>query len=134
MSIPKAPFGTHLLVDLHGISAARLGDGAALETLLRAAALAAGATVVGSHFHSFGGDFGVTGVVLLAESHVSIHTWPESAFAAVDLYLCGNADPDRALEVLFDALKPAHRRILRALRGPHVDADQRRGSRNRSPW
>jgi S-adenosylmethionine decarboxylase len=134
MSNPEAPFGTHVLVDLHGISAARLRDGAALEALLRAAAQAAGATVLGSHFHSFGRDLGVTGVVLLAESHVSIHTWPESAFAAVDLYLCGNADPDRALDVLIDGLEPAHRRTLRAPRGPQVNAHQRRGSRNRSPW
>ncbi len=132
MSSPKAPFGMHILADLHGISAARLRDGAALESLLRTAALAAGATVLGSHFHRFGGDLGVTGVVLLAESHISIHTWPECGFAAVDLYLCGS-DPDRALKVLTDALEPAHRRTRRATRGLNADADQRRGRRNRRP-
>jgi S-adenosylmethionine decarboxylase proenzyme len=65
-----------------------------------------GGTGSGGHFHAFGSDQGVTGVVLLAESHISIHTWPEFGFVATDIFMCGKADPERALEVIRKALKP----------------------------
>ena len=103
--------GSHVLADLHGISPALLCDGKELENLLRAAAHSAGAHVLASHFHSFGTHLGVTGVVLLAESHISIHTWPEYAFAAADIFMCGNSDPARALAVLMDALAPTRREV-----------------------
>jgi S-adenosylmethionine decarboxylase len=99
--------GTHLLADLSGIAPALLADCAAIEALLRAASLAAGARIVHSHFHPFGPGLGVTGVVLLAESHISIHTWPENGYAAVDIFMCGAAMPERALDVLREALAPA---------------------------
>lgn len=92
--------GAHLLADLHGVPAAALGDADALEALLTRAAGAAGATVVFAHFHAFGDGGGITGVVLLAESHISIHTWPEHGFAAIDIFMCGAADADRALSVI----------------------------------
>ena len=60
-----------------------------------------------SHFHPFGPGLGVTGVVLLAESHISIHTWPEQGYAAIDIFMCGAAEPQRALDVLREALAPA---------------------------
>jgi len=50
--------------------------------------------------HNFGEGSGVTGVVLLAESHISIHTWPELKYAAVDIFMCGACDPQRAIPVL----------------------------------
>ena len=105
---PHLPLGTHLLADLSGIAPERLRDGAALERLLRTAATTAGAQVLHSHFHSFGAGQGVTGVVLLAESHISIHTWPECSFAAVDIFMCGAARPQLALDVIKDALQAAH--------------------------
>ena len=98
------PRGRHLLADLHGVAPERLTNPAAIETLLRAAADAAGSTPVGGHFHPFGPGLGVTGVLLLKESHISIHTWPEHGFAAVDVFMCGAARPDKAVEAIAAAL------------------------------
>ena len=115
---PHLPLGTHLLADLSGIAPERLRDGAALEQLLRGAAIAAGAQVLHSHFHSFGAGMGVTGVVLLAESHISIHTWPECGFAAVDIFMCGAARPQLALGAIKDALQAPHCQLQSVLRAP----------------
>jgi S-adenosylmethionine decarboxylase len=117
MNSADSPVGTHLLADLHGVDADLLQDGSALESLLRRAAEVAGARVLFSHFHSFGAGDGVTGVVLLAESHISIHTWPESGLAAADIFMCGLADPGRALKVLIDGLAPAHQSVHILARG-----------------
>lgn len=109
--------GVHVLADLQGIEPALLRDGAALEAALRAAAYGAGAQVLASHFHSFGTNQGVTGVVLLAESHISIHTWPEFAFAAADIFMCGRSQPKRALKLLVQSLAPTRQEIRTAVRG-----------------
>lgn len=101
------PQGTHLLADLSGVAGDRLNDPAAIDQLLRRAALAAGATVLSGSFHHFGNNHGVTGVVLLAESHISIHTWPESGFAALDIFMCGQARPALALNVITAGLQAA---------------------------
>ena len=105
--------GSHTLLDYYGCDAVLLGDAGRLEHILRAAAEAAGAVILAAHFHHFGAEAGVTGVLLLAESHLSIHTWPEHRFAALDLYFCGG-DMDSACRVLEIALRPAHngRRII----------------------
>jgi S-adenosylmethionine decarboxylase len=117
MKAADSPVGSHLLADLHGVDADLLQDGVALESLLRRAAEVAGARVLSSHFHSFGAADGVTGVVLLAESHISLHTWPESGLAAADIFMCGSAHPGRALEVLIDGLAPAHQSVHIVARG-----------------
>ncbi|MGV7211022.1 adenosylmethionine decarboxylase [Oxalobacteraceae bacterium A2-2] len=102
------PAGLHLLADLSGIAdVSKLGDCVALEALLRDAAAAAGARVLHSQFHGFGESAGVTGVVLLAESHISIHTWPEHGFAAVDIFMCGGAQPELALAHIEAGLRPS---------------------------
>jgi len=88
--------GKHLLLDLDGADVAGLLDASGIEALLREAALLAGATVIHGHFHHFGTGMGVTGVLLLRESHISIHTWPEHAYAAVDIFMCGDAQPEIA--------------------------------------
>jgi S-adenosylmethionine decarboxylase len=100
------PTGQHLLADLHDVDPALLRSAADIDTLLRAAAVAAGATVLHSHFHVFGEGQGVTGVVLLAESHISIHTWPEVGFAAADIFMCGAARPQLAMDMIKQALQP----------------------------
>ncbi len=87
--------GRHLLVEYHGCPSARLNDVGAVESILNDAAVAAGATVVQSAFHPFRPQ-GVSGVVILAESHLSVHTWPEAGYAAVDLYTCGAVDAEAA--------------------------------------
>jgi S-adenosylmethionine decarboxylase len=96
--------GTHLLVDLWG--ATRLDDPAHIDRALREAAVTAGATILHSHFHHFTPNGGVSGVVVLAESHISIHTWPERDYAAVDLFMCGACDPNDSIPVLRAAFSP----------------------------
>ena len=117
--------GIHWLVDCHGVDAAKLASADFLRRTLREAAEAAGATILFDHFHDFGGAVdgkaggaaGVTGVVLLAESHISIHTWPEFEFAAIDIFMCGLPAPERALAVLVEALAPSRQHIKTAARG-----------------
>jgi len=102
---PSTYDGRHLLADLYGCPV--LDDAALIETALRAAANSAGATVIGLHLHHFGDGQGVTGVALLAESHMSIHTWPEHGYAAIDIFLCGRRhDPAAALRTLSLHLAP----------------------------
>jgi S-adenosylmethionine decarboxylase len=80
-----------------------------IEQILRAAAAAANARVLGVHLHHFGERMGVTGVALLAESHLSIHTWPESGYAAVDVFTCGDHTmPESACRVLAEELRFIH--------------------------
>ena len=98
--------GLHLIGDLYGcICDSRLMlDAAYLEEFCKAQVAAAGLTSVGSLFHSFGEGGGVTGVVVLAESHLSIHTWPESGYVTLDVYVC-NYSPKA--QKLFDELQAA---------------------------
>ncbi len=97
--------GTHLLLDFWG--ARNLTDPAGIDAALRDAADAAGATILHSHFHHFGPDGGVSGVLVLAESHISIHTWPERDFAALDIFMCGSCNPYNSLPVLKAAFQPS---------------------------
>ena len=96
--------GMHLLVDLWG--ATNLDDPQHIDRKLREAATRAGATILHSHFHHFTPNGGVSGVIVLAESHISIHTWPEREFAAVDVFMCGACDPRDTLPVLREAFEP----------------------------
>jgi S-adenosylmethionine decarboxylase len=107
--------GIHLLIDLRGAS--RLDDAAHIGRALRESARVCGATVLHVNLHSFGEKSGVTGVALLAESHISIHTWPEENFAALDIFMCGACDPRRALPVLRDAFAPAEMNVTEMRRG-----------------
>ncbi|MEJ2609451.1 MAG: adenosylmethionine decarboxylase [Candidatus Thiodiazotropha sp.] len=101
--------GRHLIADFFG--AEHLQDSAHIERALLAAALAAGAKVLNSHIHDFDEGQGVTGVITLAESHISIHSWPEHDYAAIDIFMCGNANPLIALKSLEEALRPTKTNI-----------------------
>jgi S-adenosylmethionine decarboxylase len=107
--------GMHLLVDLWGAS--RLDEPAHIDAALREAAIIAGATILHSHFHHFTPNGGVSGVVVLAESHISIHTWPERDFAAVDIFMCGDCDPHKSIPVLKAAFKPSRADVGEQRRG-----------------
>ncbi len=97
--------GRHLIADLHGC--AGLDDVARIERALRAAVVAGGATIIDLRLHHFGPGQGVTGVALLAESHISVHTWPEHGYAALDFFLCGaRHDLDAALAAVVAELSP----------------------------
>lgn len=102
--------GTHLLLDLDDVAPSLLCDITRIESILREAAAVAGATVIHAHFHPFGPGQGVTGVLLLRESHISIHTWPEHCFAAVDIFMCGHAEPERAAACIEQAFAVRARR------------------------
>lgn len=106
--------GTHLLVDLWG--ARNLDDPAAIDRILRACAEASGATVLGGDFHRFQPN-GVSGILLLAESHISIHTWPEREFAALDVFMCGECDPYAGIEILKRAFAPEQITLTEHKRG-----------------
>ena len=107
--------GMHLLVDLWG--AANLADPDHIDAALREAAIAAGATILHSHFHHFSPNGGVSGVVVLAESHISIHTWPEAGYAALDVFMCGNTMPERCVPILRAAFAAKRVGVSELLRG-----------------
>ena len=89
--------GRHLLVELHGCHPDSLKKVDVVKDILVGAARACGATIVDVAFHEFN-PFGVSGVVVIAESHLSIHTWPEYRYAAVDIFTCGEViKPERAV-------------------------------------
>jgi S-adenosylmethionine decarboxylase len=111
--------GRHLLADFYGVAVCVLNDAQALEATLVAAAHAAGAVPLERRFHTFGGG-GVTGVVLLKESHISVHTWPEHGFAAVDVFMCGNARPEDAVAALKRAWQPARVVVRESGRGEEL--------------
>ncbi len=82
--------GRHLLAEFSGCDAAALGNLDRVTAAMLEAATRSGATIVTHSFHHFGGGGGVSGVVIIAESHLAIHTWPEYEFAAVDFFTCGD--------------------------------------------
>ncbi|MFC2150267.1 adenosylmethionine decarboxylase [Calditrichota bacterium] len=98
--MPKAVLGHQLLVEFFDCSPALLDDANYVREAMLDAAKATGATVVGELIHQFN-PYGVSGVIVIAESHFAIHTWPEYCYAAVDLFTCGDEiDPHRGFEVL----------------------------------
>ncbi len=107
--------GTHLIIDLWGAS--RLDELAHMEAAMRQAVKKAGATLLHIHLHHFTPNGGISGVAVLAESHISVHTWPEKNFAAFDVFMCGDAEPEKAIDVLQSYFAPE---------SVHVD-DLRRG-------
>ncbi len=97
--------GRHLLVEFFDCDSQLLNAIGQVEEAMNAAARRAGATIVQSVFHRFE-PHGVSGVVVIAESHLAIHTWPEYGYAAVDLFTCGvSVDPWVAFEVLKEAFR-----------------------------
>ena len=107
--------GSHLLLDLWGAN--NLEDPDQIEQVLSAAAEAAGATVLHAHIHRFESGGGVSGVVVLAESHISIHTWPERNFAAIDIFMCGACDPYNSIPKIRDFFSPDKLNVSEQRRG-----------------
>jgi len=95
------PLGKHMILEVWGEPGSlpfwNMDEAAAA---LVQAAKDAGATVLSERWHHFGSGYGYTGVVILSESHVSVHTWPEKGYAAVDAFYCGNCDPENSLPAI----------------------------------
>lgn len=110
--------GAHLIIDLY--DADRLDDLTLMENSLRRCIDVAGATLLHIHLHPFEPNGGISGVAVLAESHISVHTWPERRYAAFDVFMCGAARPERCIEVLLEAFSPRRVAIEEFLRGSAV--------------
>ena len=107
--------GTHLILDFW--EACSLDNIDKMEKALRKSIIAARATLLHIHLHHFTPYEGISGVAVLAESHISVHTWPERNYAAFDLFMCGDAEPEKAIPVLKRAFKPGRVDIHKHLRG-----------------
>lgn len=119
MTAYAAP-GLHLLIDLWGAS--HLQDIELIEQTMRNAAAACGATLLEIKLHSFGVNAGITGVAILAESHISIHTWPETGYIAIDVFMCGKCDPNNAIPIFTSAFSPAKSQVQSYFRGIQENA------------
>ena len=107
--------GTHLIIDVYG--AGRLDELDHVEAALRDAVDAAGATLLHIHLHHFTPNGGISGVAVLAESHISIHTWPECGYAALDVFMCGETNPHATVEILREAFAPERIAVEEHMRG-----------------
>lgn len=109
--------GRHLLLELGDCNPETLNDVDFLRDCLCEAARRAGATVVGEAFHRFS-PHGVSGVVIISESHLSIHSWPEFGYAAADIFTCGNStDPLKAAQFMIDKLGSRQPSVTEIKRG-----------------
>ena len=109
--------GKHLLIELNDVDRDLLDNLPAIRDILICAAREAGVTILGESFHQFSPQ-GVSGVLVIAESHISIHTWPEHGYAAADVFTCGSAVfPEKAAEVIIDRMNPVTHNIILMHRG-----------------
>lgn len=115
--------GRHLIAEYYNCDAQVLNDKEGLRRSMLQAAEVMGATILGETFHAFS-PHGVSGTVVIAESHLSIHTWPENGYVAVDIYTCGGLDPRRGFETLGSALDAGSFRVQEILRGLPEDVDE----------
>ncbi len=116
--------GRHLIVELSDCNGGILDNLTVLEEYLKEAVRLSGATIVRSVFHQYTPQ-GVSGVVVIAESHLSIHTWPEYNYAAVDFFTCGESvDPYKAFEYIKEKLGAQHVKLEELKRGLPSEDDE----------
>lgn len=106
--------GKHLLIDLYDCE--NHGMQSEIESVMISSCEATGATVLFSYLHPFTGG-GVSGAIILAESHMSIHSWPELSFISLDIFVCGDCDPYLALPLLVNYFQPQSRKVTEQRRG-----------------
>jgi S-adenosylmethionine decarboxylase len=106
--------GKHLLIDFYECQ--NHGTLQEIEKVMKESCIATGATVLFSYLHPFNSG-GVSGAIILAESHESIHTWPEENFVSLDIFVCGTCDPYLAIPVLENWFKPQQKTIKLEIRG-----------------
>ncbi|OQX81238.1 MAG: adenosylmethionine decarboxylase [Candidatus Omnitrophica bacterium 4484_70.1] len=107
--------GTHLIVELW--NAKNLSSLKKIEKILREAVKACGAHLLKIALHKFSLYGGISGVAIIQESHLSIHSWPEYKYAAVDIFVCGNVDPYKAIPVLKKGFKTENIQVVELKRG-----------------
>ncbi|MEA3298273.1 MAG: adenosylmethionine decarboxylase [Chloroflexota bacterium] len=118
--------GKHLLLEFKDCNEEVLDGVDFLQHCLNDAAVACGATVVGQSFYHFS-PYGVSGVVNIAESHISIHTWPEYKYAAVDIFTCGDrVEPEKAIALIAERLGTNSYSAIELRRGIVMEAPARR--------
>jgi S-adenosylmethionine decarboxylase proenzyme len=109
--------GRQLLIELQDCDKEVLNDLGFLRDAMVTAAVDCGAVVLGESFHHFNPQ-GVSGVVIIAESHLSIHTWPEYGYAAIDIFTCGTSvEPEKAAEALIEKLGAKNHSLMEIQRG-----------------
>jgi len=109
--------GRHIVAELWGCNRELLDDVKAVQKFMNEAAQVSGATVLNSTFHTFQ-PHGVSGAVIIAESHLSIHTWSEISLASIDIYTCGeNVDPWLAFKYLVKAFQSKYYSVFEIKRG-----------------
>ncbi len=117
-TMTHTPHGQHVLIELGGCPAQRLDDREQVQACMEEAARQLGATIVEVVFHRFAPQ-GISGVVVIAESHLTIHTWPEHGYAAVDLFTCGAAlNTEAACQALQRGLSAQRIAVVTLQRGP----------------
>ena len=112
--------GTHLIIEV--VSGNGLDDEGLIETAFRRCVDECGATLLHLHTHKFSPQ-GVSGVAILAESHISVHTWPEIGYGAFDVFMCGDSQPWNAVAVLEEIFDTGDVRVREILRGDGVVAE-----------
>ncbi|RLE65099.1 MAG: S-adenosylmethionine decarboxylase proenzyme [Thermoprotei archaeon] len=115
--------GKHIIAELFECDSSTLDNVNLIKEILLEAAVASNSTVINYSFHRFK-PYGVSGYVLIAESHISIHTWPEYGYAAVDVFTCGDrTDPWKGLEILKKKLKAKKLAVMEITRGANVEEE-----------
>jgi S-adenosylmethionine decarboxylase len=119
-----ANIGTHCIVELYGCPRKLLDDREFVKNAVREASNQGLATLMGEVAHRFE-PHGVTALGLLAESHISIHTWPEHGYAAADVFTCGDrANPQKACDFLIRTLQAERHSLTKLVRGPEACLDK----------
>ena len=108
--------GTHYIVEASGCPEEILTDAKKIEQIFKEAARAAKMTVKASHFFRFTPK-GISGTVIVAESHISIHTWPELGYAAIDVYTCGDSNPEKAVDYILEKIGAKYAHVSEIKRG-----------------
>ena len=109
--------GKHIILEVHGVDSKLLNDIERIETIMTKAVNLCGATIIKPFFHQFS-PHGISGVIVIAESHFSIHTWPEYGYAAMDLFTCGDQIRlDDAVKYLKEKMNAGHIHMMEIKRG-----------------
>ncbi len=107
--------GKHIIIDIWGTD--QLDDLSYMEAAMKQIVLECKATLLHIHLHHFTPNGGISGVAVLAESHISVHTWPEKRYAAFDVFMCGHAEPENSIKVLKELYQPEKCQINHIKRG-----------------